>query len=79
MDESNCVVHAHIRKPDDYQIVNDTPYDHSFVIKTELGDVILTIDFKIALVMAVDLVKAVTAHIKQDVNKEITDLTALEN
>jgi cell fate (sporulation/competence/biofilm development) regulator YmcA (YheA/YmcA/DUF963 family) len=79
MDESNCVVHAHIRKPDDYQIVNDTPYANSFVIKTELGDVILTIDFKIALMMAMDLVKAVAARIKQDVNKEMTDISALEN
>jgi hypothetical protein len=79
MDESNRVIHGHIRKPEDYKILNDTVHETCMVIKTELGEVILAIDGNVALMMAMDFVKAVAARMKQDVSKEIMDLTDLGN
>jgi hypothetical protein len=79
MAESNCRIHAHIHKPDDYQISIDNPQQNSIVIKTDQGDVILTIERKVALLMAMDLVKAVATRMKQEINKEIKDLSDLKN
>ena len=79
MDESNCRIHAHIHKPDDYKILNDKPHQNSIVIKTNQGDVILTMERKVSLVMAMDLVKAVATCMKQEINKEIKDLSDLKN
>ncbi len=75
MNESSYTIHAHIRKTEDYQISNGTPPENHIVIKTEQGEVILTIDRNVALTMAMDLVKVITTRIKQDVNKEIGALT----
>ena len=69
MDEFNCAIHAHIQRPADYQILNDTD-ENRIVIKTEQGDIILTIDRNVILMMAMDLVKVVAARIMQEVNKE---------
>jgi hypothetical protein len=74
MNESSYAIHAHIRKQDDYQISNDTPQENRIVIKTEQGEVILTIDENVALMMAVDLVKAAAARMKRDIDKEIVAL-----
>jgi hypothetical protein len=79
MDESNCRIHAHIGKPDDYQISIGNPQENSIVIKTDQGDVILTVERKVALMMAMDLVKAVATRMKQEINKEIKDLSDLKN
>ena len=79
MDESNCRIHAHIGKPDDYQISIGNPQENSIVIKTDQGDVILTVERKVALLMAMDLVKAVATRMKQEINKEIKDLPDLKN
>ena len=79
MDESNCRIHAHIGKPDDYQISIGNPQENSIVIKTDQGDVILTVERKVALLMAMDLVKAVATCMKQEINKEIEDLSDLKN
>ena len=79
MDELNRVIHGHIRKPEDYKILNDTSHETSMAIKTEQGEVILVIDGNVALMIAMDFVKAVAARMKQDVSKEITDLTDLGN
>jgi hypothetical protein len=78
MDKSKCAVHARIRRPEDYKILNNT-HENSIGIKTVQGNVILTIDGNVALMMAMDLVIAITARMKQDVNKEIADLTDLGN
>jgi hypothetical protein len=78
MDESNSAIHARIRRPRDYQILNNT-HDTSIVIKTEQSDVILTINGNVALMIAMDLVKATAARMKQDIKKEIADLTDLGN
>ena len=70
MDISNCAIHSHIRRPEDYKILNNTQ-ENSIDIKTEHGDIILTIDRNVILLMAMDLVKVIAARIKQEVNKEI--------
>ena len=79
MDESNCRIHARIRKPEDYKIISDNPYQNSIVIKTDQGDVFLTMERKVALTIATDLVKTVTARMKQEINKEIKNLSDLKN
>jgi hypothetical protein len=82
MDESNYAIHAihaHIRNPEDYKISNCSQHENSILIKTEQGNVILTIDGDVALMMAMDLTKAVVARMKQDVNKEIETLSIFES
>lgn len=79
MDEFNCRIQAHIHKAADYKMSNDNPHENSIVIKTDQGDVILTIERKVALMLAMDLVKAVATRMKQEVNKEIKDLSDLGN
>jgi hypothetical protein len=79
MAESNCRIHAHIRKPDEYKISIDNPYQNSIVIKTGQGDVILTIERKVALMLAMDLIKAVVTRMRQELNQEIKDLSDLKN
>ncbi len=75
MDESNNTIHAHIRKQDDYNISTGAQNENRILVKTEKGNLLLLIDREIALKMAMDLIKAVTARIKQEVKKEIETLT----
>jgi hypothetical protein len=77
MDESNCAIHAHIRRPEDYKVLNNT-HENSIVIKTEQGNAILTINGNVVLMMAMDLVKVVATRMMQDVNKEIEGLNVLK-
>jgi hypothetical protein len=79
MDESNFAIHAHIRNPEDYKILKSALNENSIVIKTDQGNVILTIDGDVALMMAMDLTKAIIARMKQDVNQEIENLSLFES
>ncbi len=78
MTAANAAVYTRIQKPEEYQVSFDHENNIGIAIHGERGYLILAVDRNTALTMAVDLMKRAVFEIKQDVNKEITDLTFLK-
>ena len=72
-------IHARIHKPEDVQYTNNSPHHNEMIIKTDHGEIIVTIPAGgVTLAVAMDLVKAEVAREKQDVEHEIQVLTVFE-